>query len=176
MSSFDEQLALSSPPVPARSPELDAEFVHVIARAEGSAVSRRKLRSRSAVIGSVVVLGGFGAGGAAAAAGLVPWFESAPSHGVVTTSTGARCTLTFGVKELDDPSAPVSDAMRARVKAASEKYLKNLDFSTLTVEEHEMDAVYEEVGRRLDAELVAQHLPVTAVSLSMASDCDGYDR
>ncbi len=176
MSSFDEQLALSSPPVPARSPELDAEFVHVIAQAEGSAVSRRKLRSRSAVIGSVVVLGALGAGGAAAAAGLVPWFESAPSHGVVTTSTGARCTLTFGVKELDDPAAPVSDAVRARVKAAAEKYLKNLDFSTLTVEENEVGAVYEEVGRRLDAELVAQHLPVTAVSLSMASDCDGDDR
>ncbi len=60
MSSFDEQLALSSPPVPARSPELDAEFVHVIAQAERSAVPRRKLRSRSVVIGSVVVLGALG--------------------------------------------------------------------------------------------------------------------
>ena len=40
----------------------------------------------------------------------------------------------------------------------------------MTVEEDEVDAVYQEVGRRLDAELVAQHLPVTAVSLSMASE------
>jgi hypothetical protein len=199
MSSFDEQLALSSPPVPARSPELDAEFVHVIAQAEGSAVSRGRLRSRSVVIGSVVVLGALGTGGAAAAAGLVPWFKSSPSHGVVTTSTGARCTLTFGVKELNDPAAPVSDAMRARVKAAAEKYLTNLELSTLsvtqatraasprstgdseagpgmTVDEHEVNAVYEEVERRVDAELVGQHLPAAAVSLSMASNCDGDDR
>jgi hypothetical protein len=199
MSSFDEQLALASPPVPARSPELDAEFVRVIAQAESAAVPRRKLRGRSVVIGSAVVLGALGAGGAAAAAGLVPWFESAPSHGVVTTSTGARCTLTFGVKELDDPAAPVSDAARARARAAAEKYLRDLDLSTLsvaqatgavspratvdseagpamTVDEHEVDAVYAEVGRRVDAELVEQHLPVTAVSLSMGSACDGDDR
>jgi hypothetical protein len=199
MSSFDEQLTLSSPPVPARSPQLDAEFVHVIAQAEGCDLSRRRLRSRSVVLGSVLVLGALGAGGAAVAAGLVPWFEAAPSHGVVTTSTGARCTLTFGVKELDDPAAPVSDAMRARVRAAAEKYLKDLDLSTLsvaqatraasprstvgseagpgmTVDEYEVDAVYQEVGRRIDAELVGRHLPVTAVSLSMASTCDGDDR
>ncbi len=199
MSSFDEQLALTSPPVPARSPELDAEFVRVIARAEGSAVPRRKRRSRRVVVGSMVVLGALGAGGAAAASGLVPWFESSPSHGVVTTSTGARCTLTFGVKELDDPTAPVSDAARMQVKAAAEKYLKSLDLSTLsvaqatraasprstvdsetgpamTVDEYEVEAVYEEVGRRLDAELVRQHLAVTAVSLSMATSCDGDDR
>ena len=199
MSSFDEQLALSSPPVPARSPELDAEFVRVIAQAEGSVVLRRKLRSRSVVIGSVVVLGALGAGGAAVAGGLVPWFESAPSHGVVTTSTGARCTLTFGVKELHAPAAPVSDAVRTQAKAAAEKYLRDFDLSTLsvdqatrvasprstvdsetsvatTVDEYEVNAVYEEVERRVDADLVEQHLPVTAVSLAMAVACDGDDR
>ena len=199
MSSFDEQLALSSPPVPARSPELDAEFVRVIAQAEGTAVPRRKLRSRGVVIGSVVVLGALGAGGTAVAGGLVPWFESAPSQGVVTTSTGARCTLTFGVKELHVTADPVTDAERARAKAAAEMYLKNLDFSTLsvdqatrvasprstadsetsvatTVDEYEVNAVYEEVGRRVDADLVEQRLPVTAVSLAMAVACDGDDR
>ncbi len=46
----------------------------------------------------------------------------------------------------------------------------------MTVDEYEVDAVYQEVGRRVDAELVEQHLPVTAVSLSMASACDGDDR
>ncbi len=199
MSSFDEQLALSSPPVPARSPELDAELDRVVARAEVAAGPRRSLRGRGVVVGGVVVLGALGAGGAAAAAGLVPWFESAPSRGVVTTSTDARCTLTFGVKELDDPAAPVSDAERARARAAAETYLEGLDLSTLsvaeatqampprptvdsetsqamTVDEYEVAAVHEEVGRRVDAELVEQGLPVTAVSLAMASACEGGDR
>ncbi|MGA8846743.1 MAG: hypothetical protein WB471_09050, partial [Nocardioides sp.] len=124
---------------------------------------------------------------------------SAPSQGVVTTSTGARCTLTFGVKELHVPADPVSDAVRARAKAAAETYLENLDFSTLSVDqatraasprstvdsetsvattvgEYEVNAVYDEVGRRVDADLVERRLPVTAVSLAMAVACDGDDR
>lgn len=196
MTSFDEQLTLSSPPVPARTPELDAELVRVIAQAESDAAPRRRPRGRIAVIGGLAVLGAIGAGGAAAAAGLVPWFESAPSHGEVTTSTGTRCTLTFGVKQLDDPAAPVSDTERAKATAAAEQFLEHLDLSTLsvargtrpasprptldseagpamTVDEHEVDAVYQEVGRRVDAELAAQHLPASAVSLSMASECAG---
>jgi len=198
MTSFDEQLALSSPPVTARSPELDAEFVRVITQAEGTAGPRLKRRTRTVAIGGLVVVGALGAGGAAAAAGLVPWFESAPSHGVVTTSTGARCTLTFGFKQVHDPAAPVSNDVRAKATIAAEKYLKNLDFSTLslattqaasprptvdseagpamTVDEYEVEAVYEEVGRRLDAELGRQHLPSSSVGLSMASSCDGDDQ
>ncbi|CUR54386.1 hypothetical protein NOCA2150128 [metagenome] len=194
MTSFDEQLAQSSPAVPARSPELDAEFVRVIAQAEGVAGPRLKRRGRALTIGGLVVVGALGAGGAAAATGLVPWFESAPSEGVVTTSTGARCTLTFGVKQIDDPAAPVSAAVRVRVETAADAYLRRLDFSTLgigqsprppvdaeagpatTVDESEVAAVYAEVGRRVDAELVRQHLPTTAVSLSMATSCEGDAR
>jgi len=196
MSSFDEQLGLSSPPVAARSSELDAEFARVIAQAE-SAAGPRQMRWRSGVvIAGLVVAGALGAGGAAAAAGIVPWFESAPSHGVVNTSTGARCTLTFDVKRLEDPAVPVSDAMRARVTAAAETYLKNFDVSTLsigqatqaasqrpkvdseagpamTVDEYEVEAAYEELRRRMDAELARQHLSLSAVSLAMLSSCDG---
>ncbi len=199
MTSFDEQLALSSPAVPARSAELDAEFLSVIAQAEGAAGSRRKRRHRGVVIGGLITAGVLGAGGAATAAGIVPWFESAPSHGVVTTSTGARCTLTFGVKPLDDPAAPVSDALRAKVTVAAEKYLRSLDVSTLsvaqatqataprptvdseagpavTVDEYQVDAVYQEVGRLMDAALARQHLPLSAVSLGVLSSCDGDDQ
>lgn len=199
MSSFDEQLALSSPPVPPRSPELDAEFVHVIAQAESAAGPRPGRRRRVVAIGGLVLAGALGAGGAAAAAGLVPWFESAPSHGALTTSTGARCTLAFGVKEVEDPAAPVSDAERAKARVAAEEYLRNLDVSMLdlaqatraaapratadseagpamSVDEHEVEAAYAEVGRRVEAELARQRLPATSVSLSMASSCEGGDR
>jgi hypothetical protein len=199
MTSFEEQLALSSPAVPARSPELDAEFARVIAQAEGVAGSRRRRRHRGVVIGGLITAGLLGAGGAATAAGIFPWFESAPSHGVMTTSTGARCALAFGVKPLDDPAAPISDALRAQVTVAAEKYLRNFDVSTLsvaqatratsprptvdseagpamTVDEYEVDAVYQEVGRLMDTALARQHLPSSAVSLAMASSCDGGDQ
>ncbi len=199
MNSLDEQLALSAPRVPARSTELDGELARVIAQAEGAAGRRSRRRSGAAAIGGLVLVGTLGAGGAAVAAGLVGWFESAPSHGVVTTSTGARCTLTFGVKEVDDPAVPLSDAVRAKVSAAAERYLADLDVSTVrpaqatraasprptvdseagpavTVEDYEMEAVHAEVGRRVDAELAKQHLPASAVSLSMATSCVGGDR
>jgi hypothetical protein len=199
MTSFDEQLALSSRPVPAQSPELEAEFVRVIAQAEGAVAPRRKLRSRGVAIGGLFLVGAVGAGGGAAAAGLVPWFEAAPTHGVVTTSTGARCELTFGAKQHDDPAAPVSDAVRSKVTAAAETYLKDFDVSSLSVidatqaagprptvdseagpalsvDEYEVQAVYEEVDRRLHIALARQQLPSSSVSLSMASSCDGGDQ
>jgi hypothetical protein len=191
--------ALSSPPVPAQSPELEAEFVRVIAQAEGAAAPRWKRTSRGVTIGGLVLLGAVGVGGAAAAAGLVPWFESAPSHGVVTTTTGARCALTFGVKRHGEPGAPVSGAVRSKVTAAAEDYLKDFDVSSLSVteatqaavprptvdseagpalsvDEYEVQAVYEEVERRLHVALARQQLPSSSVSLSMASTCDGGDQ
>ncbi len=199
MSSFDEQLALSSPPVPARSPELDAELARVIVRAEGLALRRRRLRGRNATIAGAVVLGALGAGGAATAGGLLPWYDSAPSHGVVTTSTGTRCNVTFGIKQHVDPAAPITEDLRARVTTTAEKYLESFDFSTLdaldattslasrpavdsgvspavSVADYEMDAVYQEVARRINAELAARHLPISSVSLAMASDCNGDDQ
>ena len=199
MTSFDEQLSLASPPVPAQLPELEAEFVRIIAESERLAGRPRSWRSRRLATGGLIALGTLGAGGGAAAAGIVPWFDSAPSHGVVTTSTGARCTLTFGVKQIDDPTARVDDALQAEVTAAAEKYLKTFDVSALivaqatqgasprptadseagpalTVDEYEVEAVYQAVAQRLDAELVRQHLPSSSVSLSMASSCDGGDQ
>lgn len=197
MTSLDEQLALSSPPVPARSPELDAELVHVIAQAETAARPRPNRRRKTVAIGGLVVVGALGSG--AAAAGIIPWFQSAPSHGVVTTSTGAQCDLTFGVKHVNDPAAPVSDDVQAKAKAAADKYLSDFDVSTIsvaqatqaagprptvdseagpamTVDEYEVQAVHDEVRRRVEAELARQHLPSSAVGLSMASSCDGDDQ
>lgn len=203
MNSFDEQLALSSPPVPARSAELDAELAAVAAQAEQAAGPRRQWRSRTAAIGGLLVVGALGAGGAAAAAGLVPWWESAPSNGAVTTSTGSRCTLVFDVKQIEDPAAPVSQVARAQATEAAEEYLRDFDVSTLdlaelpalsaasaaprptvgseagpamTVDEFEVDAVYAEVGRRMDEELMRQRLSRSAVSLAMLSSCDEEER
>ncbi len=199
MTSLDEQLALSSPPVPARSPGLDAELARVVARAEDTAGPRQQRRSRSAVIAGLLVVGALGAGGAAAAAGLVPWWESALSRGAVTTSTGARCTLVFDVKQIEDPAVLISDAERARATKAAEKYLQGFDVSLIdlaelsgsapprptvgsetgpavTVDEFEVAAVYADVGRRMDDELRRQRLSRSAVSLAMLSSCDGEDQ
>lgn len=135
MTSFDDQLALSSTPVPARSPELDAELARVLARAEDIAGPRLQRRSRNAAMAGLLVVGALGAGGAAAAAGLVPWWESAQSKGAVTTSTGARCTLVFDVKQIEDPAALIGDAERAQATKAAETYLRDLDVSTLDLAE-----------------------------------------
>ncbi len=199
MTSFDEQLALSSPPVPALTPELDAELARIVMEAEGLTARPRSRRNRRLVIGGLVVMGTLGAGGAAAAAGILPWFDSAPARGVVTTSTGAECALTFGVKQVQDPAAPVDDAVRAEVTDAAERYLKELDVSAIslaeatreagpratrdseagpaqTVPEYEVEAMYQLVAQRLDAELASQDLPSSSVGLSMASACDGDDQ
>ena len=46
----------------------------------------------------------------------------------------------------------------------------------MTVDEYEVDSVYQEVERRMDAELARQHLPSSAVSLAMLISCDGGDQ
>lgn len=199
MTSFDEHLSLSSPQVPAPTPELDAELARVVAEAERLASRPQSRRNGRYVIGGLVVLGTLGAGGAAAAAGILPWFDDAPSHGVVTTSAGARCNLTFGIKQVHDPAAPVDDAVRAEVTTAAVKFLRDLDVSalsvaqathgaaprptvdseagpSLTVDEYEVEAVYYLVGQRLDARLAKQHLPSSSVSLSLATSCDRDDQ
>lgn len=61
MTSLDDQLALSSPPVPARSPELDSEFVRIVAQAEVAARPRLNRRKRVA-IGGLVAVGALGSG------------------------------------------------------------------------------------------------------------------
>lgn len=195
MTTFDEQLAQASPQIPVQSPELDAERMRVIALAE-SAVTRRSKRNRSRVaIGGLAAVALLGAGGTAAAAGLIPWFESASSEGTVTTSAGAQCTLTFGVKPHSDPTDDsVGDRMQSTVVAAAERYLQALDVSklspaeatkgaserprvdseagpALSVDQYEVQAVYEQVSLGLNAELATQGLPSSAVSLAMASTC-----
>lgn len=199
MTSFDEQLAQSSPAIPQQTRELDAELARVVAEAERLARPHGRRRGRL-IVGSLVVLGALGVGGTAAATGLLPWFDSAPVRGVVTTSEGSQCTLTFGAKPIDDRAAPVSPAARAEATAAAENYLRTLDFAVLaaqarqgsgprpsldsesesgaaqTVSEHDVDAVYQLVARRLSVHLDQQGLSSSSVGLSMASSCSGEDQ
>ena len=84
MTSFDEQLDLSSPPVPARSAVLDAEFARVVAQAEMAAGPRRR-RAAGALAGlaAVVVVGTGGAAAGTDAEGSVDEREVDAVHAEV---------------------------------------------------------------------------------------------
>ena len=191
MTSFDELLARSAPQLP-DSAELDRELGLLVAEAERSTTRSRTRRLRLGAVGLAAV-GVLGLGGAAAA-GNLPWFESASSRDVVTTSTGTECEVTFGAKGLVDPGHPVDDSTRAATLTAAHAFLEDLDVSGIdletavrdapprtvvdseagpaqSVDEHETSALMTAVQERLDAELVRQGLPVEAVSLSMATTC-----
>lgn len=181
MTSFDEQLSLSSPAVPVRTPDLDAELAHVVAQAERHAGNGRSRRRYRVVVGGLVLVGALGGAGAAAATGRLPWFDSAPAQGQLTTSDGSRCDLTFGIKQVEDRSAPVAADVRAEVTAAATAFLEALDVSTLSTDqgggaEDETGRVFQQVAERLDAALARQDLPSSSVALSMASSCARGDR
>lgn len=200
MNAFDDQLAQSAPAVPARTPALDAELARVVAEAERLTTRPLSRKRARFALGGLVALGLVGAGGTAGAvAGVLPWFDSAPSSGVVSTSSGDRCTLTFGIKQVDDPAAPVAPAVRAEAIAVGTAFLGGLDFATLdvaetsrkggprrtvdseagpavSVAEFEVEGVYEAVAKRLDAELTSRQLPASSLGLSMLSNCDGDAR
>lgn len=180
MTSFDEQLSLSSPEVPAQTPHLDAELARVVVEAERHG-NGRSLRRHRVVVGGLVLVGGLGGVGAAAAAGSLPWFDSAPAHVELSTSDGARCDLTFGIKQVNDPVAPVAANVRREVTAAATAFLEQLDVSTLSAEqggtaEDETGRVFQQVAERLDGALARQDLPSSGVALSMASSCASGDR
>jgi hypothetical protein len=197
MAALERHFADCAPPVPRHTSELEGELAFVIAEAERQAGSAR-LRSRFRLaIGGFTVVGALSVGTAAAgAAGIIPWFETAPSHGVVTTSTGSECRVTFGVKAIDDPDHPVVGSTGAAAVAAAEEFLEGFDVSRINVEdatrglppratvgseagpaesieEYETNAVMVAVQKRVDADLAQQGLPTTAVSVSMARSCDG---
>lgn len=196
MTSIEDQLTLSAPSVPVYSVDLDRELLIVNARAEDLAPARSRPRRRLAV-GALAALGVIAAGtGTAGAAGLLPWFDTAPAHGIVTTSTGVECKLTFGVKALADPSHPLAPATNAAAVATAESILKHLDVSSIdiadatrgmparatvdsesgpaqSVVEYETDAVSRVVQERVDDALGEQGLPSAAISVSTARSCDG---
>lgn len=199
MTSFDDQLSQSSPPVPASSPELDAELARIVAETERLAHRPRRRSHRRLALGGLVVAGSLGAGAAAAASGILPWFDSPAAQGVLTTSTGTHCTLAFDVKEIEDPATVVPDGVRRRVSAAAEAFLEELDVSALslarateaagpratrdseagpaqTVTDYEVEAVFQLVVQQLETTLAHQELPTSSVGLSMASTCDGGDQ
>jgi hypothetical protein len=197
MNSFDDQLARANPPAPVHTSELDDELLFVIAEAERLATRTQSRHRRRVVTGGLAALALIGTGTAAAAAGgILPWFDDAPSRGVVTTSTGAECELVFGVKGHSDPAHPVDSATRATAVAAAEAFLERLDLSSIdvdeaaaglppratfdseagpaeSVDEYETYAVMAEVEDRVNAALEKQGLPTGAVSVSMFSSCDG---
>lgn len=197
MTSFEEQLTLSAPPVPVHSDELDRELLLINDRAEAMASSSRsRPRRRRFTLGALAAIGVIGAGvGAAGAAGILPWFDTAPVHAVMTTSTGTECEITFGIKAIEDPSRPVAHATRAAAVTAAESFLRDLDVSRISVaeatrglppratvdsesgpaqsvDEYETFAVHRVVQERVDDALEQQGLPVTATSVSAATSCD----
>lgn len=198
MTSLEEQLTLSAPPVPAHNDELHRELLLINDRAEAMASSSRsRPRRRRLTLGALAAIGVVGAGvGAAGAAGILPWFDTAPVHGVMTTSTGEKCEITLGVKPIEDPSRPVTPATRAAAVAAAESFLRDLDVSSInvaeatrglppratvdsesgpaqSVAEYETDAVSHVVQERVDDALRQQGLPVSATSISVLTSCDG---
>ena len=197
---LDEELAASTPPVPVLTSELDRELGLVIAEAERLAGPTRARSRRRLSIGGLIAAGILGLGTAAAgAAGILPWFDTAPSSAVVTTSNGAECKVTFGVKAIADPDKPVNEVTRAAALAIAEDFLADLDVSSIdvraaarglparatadtesgpaeSVEAYETRAVMSVVQTRVDAELEQQGLPTSAVSVAMATSCEGGDK
>ena len=166
---LDEQLSASAPPVFAPTVDLDRELAFAIAEAERLARSPRRHRRRLA-IGGLAALGAFAVGTAAAgAAGQLPWFDTAPSRGVAATATGEKCDVVYGVKGIEVSSHPVDAATRASAIAAAEEFLEGFDVSSVRIDD---DSVAK-VQKLVDAELVKQGLPTTAVGVSMAITCDG---
>ena len=196
MTSLEDQLTMSAPPVPVQSDELDRELRLVNSQAEDLATSTRSRPRRRLALGALTAFGVIGAGvGAAGAAGVLPWFETAPTHGVVTTSTGTHCEISFGVKPIQDPARPVAAATRAAAVTAAESFLRSFDVSSIkvadatrerppravvdsesgpaqSVVEYETDAVIREVQERVGNVLAQQGLPATAISVSAATSCD----
>ena len=197
---LDEELAASTPPVPVLTSELDRELGLLIAEAERLAGPMRARRRRRLFLSGLMAAGVLGGGTAAAgAAGILPWFDTAPSHAVITTSGGAECRATFGVKAIDDPDEPVNAVTRAKALATAEQFLDGLDVSSIdvqaatrglpprasagsesgpaeSVEDYETRAVMSVVQTRVAAELGQQGLPTSAVSVSMATSCEGGDQ
>ncbi|MDI6908406.1 hypothetical protein [Nocardioides sp.] len=166
---LDEQLSASAPPVPARTADLDRELLFVIAEAERLAWPARRHRRRL-TIGGLAALGAVAVGTAAAgAAGQLPWYDSAPSRGSATTATGEKCDVVYGVKGIEVQAHPVGAATRAAAIAAAEEFLESFDASSVRIDQDSLA----EVQKLVDAELVKQGLPTTAVGVSMALTCDG---
>ena len=200
MNPLDEELTASAPPVPVVTSELDRELGLLVAEAERLAGPVRARRRRRLFLSGLVAVGVLGGGTAAAgAAGILPWFATAPAHAVVTTSNGAECELRFGAKAVDDPGEPVSYAARAEALATAEKFLADLDVARIdvraatrglpprvtsgsesgpaeSVQDYETHAVWSFVQKRVDAELEQQGLPTSAVSVGMAASCEGGDQ
>ncbi len=196
MTSLDEQLAAAAPHVSRRSPELDRELALVIAEAERLARPDGVRRRTRLAISGLAAIGALGIGTAAAgAAGILPWYDTAPARGVVTTSNGSTCELTFGVKGIEVLARPVDGTIRASAVAAAERFLEGFEVSGIdvddatrglpprattnsetgpaeTVEEYETFAVMGVVEKRVTAELEQKGLPPEAVSVSMATSCD----
>ncbi len=196
MTSLDEELAGSAPPAPIHGPALDRELGLVIAEAELSVTSQRPRRRTRLAISGLIAAGAIGLGTAVAgAAGILPWFDTAPAS-VVRTSNGAVCEVSFGVKEVDDPGESVDAVTRAAALAKAKEFLADLDVSSIdmrsvarglrprattrsesgpaeSVEDYETYALLSVVSTRLQGELEQRDLPTTAVGVSMAASCDG---
>lgn len=197
---LDELLAQAAPPVAPRTPELTHALRELAPATEPAARAGRRHGARATVAGAVVVLAVLGAGGAAAAHGLLPgWFPW-------TTDAGSSCGLQASVAlRRDGAGALITDrwsaAEQRQALASAEDYLGSLDLDAIDrkqAAEHwftyledvsathpsrreleakfrgerlEVHALLYEVDRRVDAHLTAHGYDPDSVMTDLASEC-----
>jgi hypothetical protein len=142
---LDHLISRSAPPVGARTDALQRDLYALVAETE-AVVSSRPRRGRrrvaSVALGASAVLA---LGAAASATGVLPrtWFnDESASHSTVMLSSGTKCDVTYAARPVKDPAQPVGQNERSKAVAYANRFLRDLDPSSISTE----DAV-----RRLNA-------------------------
>lgn len=126
---LDELMMQAAPPVTSRTPELTEALRELIPATEHAATARRGRGVRAATAGALVVAV-IGAGGAAAATGLLPdWFPW-------TTEAGSSCGLQASVELRRDGDGKLitdrwSQTEQRQALASAQDYLGSLDLNSI---------------------------------------------
>ncbi len=165
MPTFDDQLTQAAPPSPALDDRVRHELALLVRSTRHHARRRTRHPLRWAAAGLVVtaVVGG----GAATAAGLLPWYATAPTA-QVTTSEGSTCELTVGIKEVEVIGRPVSSSARLAAVAEAERCVADLDLTGLDPGSPDLMTTLQ---HGLDAHLRRQGLPTQATGIALATTC-----
>ena len=197
---LDELLAQAAPPVASRTPELTETLRELVPATEHAGTAGRRRGARAAAAAAVAVLAVLGAGGTAAANGLLPdWFPW-------TTQSGASCGLTASVELRRDGDGALitdrwSEVEQRQALSSAEDYLGSLDLdaidrkqaaerwftylegisvthpsraeleSKFQGERLEVQSLMYEVDRRLDDHLTARGYDPDSVMTTVASQC-----
>ncbi|MCW2794674.1 hypothetical protein [Nocardioides sp.] len=127
---LDTLLAEATPPVTPRSPELVQDLRDLVGLSEDAAAPRRQRRHRALVAGSLATIGILGAGGVAAAHGMLP--GSFPW----TTGAGSSCSLQASVAlRREGAGGFITDRMSAPERratlASAQEYLDSLNLDSI---------------------------------------------